>query len=530
MAGRLAIDFGTSNTVIACWDETTREARPVHLPEFGQVLQQGNEPISIIPSVIHYAEDQRRWIGNQVLQRDLYRSKRTFRWMKRYINNRSPVKLKIDGREISYLEAGTDFLSSILAIAIQTLDIKNEEIALTVPVEAYEDYEDWLTGVAQSAGLPRFRLIDEPSAAALGYGVHILPGNVYLIFDFGGGTIHAAVVLIEAEDLSVSGRRCRVLGKAGRDIGGSSIDQWLYQEILRIHHRSDFDDDIRAISNTLLVECERLKEALSFEESATLALSNLHSGAALSADFSRTAFEELMDQHNLYTDIDRTVRAALNDARERGYSQDDIQSALMVGGSSQIPSVQRTLRQIFGKERVSSNRPLDAVARGGASFVAGVDFYDHIQHDYAIRYVNPEKGGYSFRVIVPRGTPYPTREPIARISVKAAYDNQTQLGIAVFEMGEKRSSESGSPVELVFDPTGAVRLMQVAPDEQEKRFSFWMNEHTPTFLKADPPARQSEARFEVEFNVDVNKRLIMTARDILTDDITYQDFPVVKLT
>jgi molecular chaperone DnaK len=530
MSGRLAIDFGTSNTVIACWDETTQEAHSIHIPEFGQLLKQGTEEISIIPSVIYFAEDKRRWIGNQVIERNLYTSKRTFRWMKRYINNRSPVKIKIDGQEISHREAGTDYLSSILAVAIQTLDINNEEIALTVPVEAYEDYEDWLTGVAQSAGLPRFRLIDEPSAAALGYGVHILPGNVYLIFDFGGGTIHAAVVLIEAEEHSPSGRRCRVLGKAGMEIGGSSIDQWLFQEILRLNHRSDFDDDIRNMSNTLLVECERLKETLSFEDRAVLNILVPIAEDSLIAEFTRSAFEELLDQHNLYTNIDRTIRAALNDSRERGFSQDDIQSVLMVGGSSQIPSVQRTLRQIFGKERVSSNRPLDAVARGGASFVAGVDFYDHIQHDYSIRYINPEKGGYSYRTIVQRGTPYPTREPVARISIKAAYDNQTQLGIAVFEMGEKRKTERGNPVELVFDPTGAVRIMQVTPDDQEKRFSFWMNEHTPTFLQADPPAKQSEARFEVEFNIDTNKRLLMTVRDILTGKLTYQDFPVVKLT
>jgi len=530
MSGRLAIDFGTSNTVIACWDEKKGEAHSIHLPEFGQLIKQGNEEISIIPSIIHYAQDGRRWIGNQVIDRDLYRSKRTFRWMKRYINNRSPVKIKMEEQEISHRDAGTDFLSGVLAVAIHTLDIKNEEIALTVPVEAYEDYEDWLTGVSQSSGLPRFRLIDEPSAAALGYGVHNLPGNVYMIFDFGGGTIHAAVVLIEAEEHSISGRRCRVLGKAGKEIGGSSIDQWLFQEILRINHRPDFDDDIRPLSNSLLVECERLKETLSFEERTTLTFPGTQSGVPLFADFSRSAFEELLDQHGLYSDIDRTVRAALNDSRERGFSQDDIQSVLMVGGSSQIPSVQRTLRQIFGKERISFDRPLDAVARGGASFVAGVDFYDHIQHDYSIRYISPEKGGYSYRTIVPRGTPYPTREPVARISIKAAYDNQTRLGIAVFEMGEKRKTESGSPVELVFDPTGAVRIMQVTPDEQEKRSSFWMNEHSPTFLVADPPAKQSEARFEVEFNIDVNKRLMMTVRDILSGKITYQDFPVVKLT
>jgi molecular chaperone DnaK len=113
--------------------------------------------------------------------------------------------------------------------------------------------------------MPRFRLIDEPSAAALGYGAHIQPGHVYLLFDFGGGTLHASVILIEAEANSATGRRCRVLGKAGRDIGGTSIDQWLFQEVLRQNHRADADEDIRRISTALLVECERVKEELSFQ-------------------------------------------------------------------------------------------------------------------------------------------------------------------------------------------------------------------------------------------------------------------------
>src|SRR5215475_14817117 len=112
----------------------------------------------------------------------------------------------------------------------------------------------------------------------------------------------------------------------------------------------------------------------------------------------------------------------------------------MVGGSSLIPAVQRTVQRIFGKDCVRWNRPLDAVARGAAALVAGVDFYDHIQHDYAIRYVNPQKGDYDYRVIVQHATPYPTLEPVARLTIKATYDGQTQLGIAVF------------------DPSGAVRV------------------------------------------------------------------------
>ncbi|TLN08744.1 Hsp70 family protein, partial [bacterium] len=420
-----------------------------------------------------------------------------------YISNRSPIKIRIDEREVTPFQAGRDFLTSVLAIASQEIGLKNEEVALSVPVEAYEHYENWLTGVAEAVGILRFRLIDEPSAAALGYGAHVQPGNVYLIFDFGGGTLHASVILMENEEAALSGKRCRVLGKAGKTIGGSRLDQWLFQEILHRNQRLDSDEEIRQVSTTLLVACEQLKEQLSFQEAAAIMPIPLAGGGALQAEFTRADFEELLDQNELFAEINQTVRSAVNQARERGYSEDDIQAVLMVGGSSQIPSVQRTLRQFFGKDKVFFNRPLDAVARGAAAFVAGVDFYDHIQHDYAIRYVNPQKGNYDYRVLVQRGTPYPTNDPVARLNIKASYDGQHQLGIAIYEMGQQRPSESTS-VELVFDPGGAARLVRLSPHEQQDRTLFWMNENSPTFLIAEPPASAGQARFEVEFFIDAN--------------------------
>jgi molecular chaperone DnaK (HSP70) len=530
MTGRLAVDFGTSNTVLAVWDETSSSGRVLWLPDYGRTLQQGNENISLIPSLIHYTSDGRRWIGNQVIQNNLYTSPRTFRWMKRYISHRSPIRQNLDGKAVSYQEAGADFLTSVLVNAQQELGLTDEEIVLSVPVESFEHYEDWLTGVAEKSGLNRFRLIDEPSAAALGYGAHIQPGSVYLIFDFGGGTLHAAVVRIEPDDGASSGRRCRVLGKAGKDLGGSTLDQWLFQDFLRQINHNDYDAEITRVSSALLVECERAKETLTFQDHAVISMMNPDTGAVWDIEYSRTAFEDLLDQNNLFSEIDHTVRRALNASRERGYGEDSIQKVLMVGGSSQIPCVQRVLRQIFGRERVLADHPMDAVARGAAAFAAGIDFYDHIQHDYAIRYVNPSTGTYDYRIIVQRGTPYPTTNAVARLAVKGAFDGQKQLGIAVYEMGSRRHSTHQPQVEIVFDPTGAARVMPVAPDEEERRASFWMNENNPTFLAADPPVHRGEARFEVEFRVDENKRLTLTARDTNTNRLIYQDYPVVKLT
>ncbi len=537
MPGRLGIDFGTSNTVVAVWDEAGKEGVPLHIPDYGRLLhyRRGDhkaEDISLIPSLIHYAADNRRWLGNQVLSQNLAHSERTFRWMKRYIANRSPIKVRLDGRELSHFDAGRDFLAAVLASAAAEIDLRDEEVAFTVPVESYEHYEDWLAGVADAAGMPRFRLIDEPSAAALGYGANLQPGQVYLIFDFGGGTLDVAMVLIEetAAQAEEPGRRCRVLGKAGADVGGVSVDQWLFQEVLQRCGRHDTDEDVRRVSRLLLRECERAKERLSTHERADVSVLDPSSGAALTADFTRAQFEELLDRHELLTRLDQTIRRALNAARERGYDEEHVHRVLLVGGSSLIPCVQRTVQRIFGRERVLLNRPLDAVARGAAAFVAGVDFYDHIQHDYAVRYVDPEKGDYGYRILVKHGTPYPTKAPVARLTVKASHDGQTQLGLAVFELGEGLRLGRRQPVELVFDPSGAARVVQVTPDEEERRSHFWVNENSPTFLPADPPARQGEPRFEVEFGIDGNKRLLLTARDLKTGRLTHRDYPVVKLT
>lgn len=530
MPGKLAIDFGTSNTVLARWDEATASGIPFHLTDYGHLQRQGSETVSIIPSLIHYTQDKRQWIGHQVITNSLQKSDRTFRWMKRYIGNRNQIKRRLGEKYISHFEAGKDFLSTILLFAANDLNLDpTAEVAFTVPVEAYEHYESWLTDVAQGAGMSRIRLIDEPSAAALGYGAHIQPNDVYLIFDFGGGTLDVAVVLIDEDDTG-SSRRCRILGKAGLDLGGTTIDQWLFQEVLRQSGYSDADDTIRSISQAILVECEQAKINLSKQERADISIFNPNTGAVVDAEFSRRQFEELLDEKEALSLLDQTLRRALNDARERGYTEDQIKAVLMVGGSSQIPVIQRTVKRIFGKDRVLLHRPLDAVARGAAAFVAGVDFFDHIQHDYAIRFRNNQTGEFDYRPLVRRGSAYPSDKPLASLTIKASYDEQNQLGLAIFEVGTPYRRSEQTNVELVFDPSGAARLSNLAPETEQERHYFWMNENSPTFLQPTPPVCKGDACFRVEFSIDANKRLLMTARDLKANRLTHQNYPVVKLT
>jgi len=198
----------------------------------------------------------------------------------------------------------------------------------------------------------------------------------------------------------------------------------------------------------------------------------------------------------------------------------------MIGGCSMIPCVRKTLQRIFGKERVKLHRPLDAVALGTAAFASGMKVFDHIQHDYAIRYLDTETGAYEYRVIVRQGTPYPTAQPVARLTVSATYDKQEQFGIAIFEIG---AGESGDGIELVFDPSGAPRVVRIPTDERYRRKHFWMNEGKPTFLTAHPASHRGEKRFEITFSVDANKRLLLTARDRKTHAIEMEDFSVAQL-
>ncbi len=527
----LACDFGTTNTVLALWDEASAEGIPARLPGLNRLLESGAEEIPVTPTLIHYTANGREWLGQQVHEQRVYDSPTTFKWMKSAICQRNPARRDVHDRRISAAEAAADFLRSVLTLAAAEFEIGDEEIAFTVPVEAYEHYTNWIGDVAASVGMTRFRFIDEPSAAALGYGAHVQPGQVYTVFDFGGGTLDVAIVLIESEEAAAAGRRCRVLGKAGLDLGGSTIDQWLFADVLKRCGRRDSDKDVRDISLLLLNECERAKEQLSERNETEVAAMHPESGMVVGAEYTREHFEDLLEAHGMFEEITRTLDRALNDSSNRGYAKNAVHSVLMLGGSSLIPSVQKTVQRYFGRDRVKLERPLDAVARGAAAFVSGVDFYDHIQHDYAIRYSHPKTGRHEYKLIVHRGTEYPTKKPICEKMVRPTYPGQTELGLAVFEVGEAHSSRGahGQAMEVVFDVSGAARLSHVDAAQATERSRFWVNQDSPTFLVADPPAQGGEDTFRVEFSIDGNKHLLITACDLRTERTVFKDYPLVKL-
>lgn len=529
MPFRVAVDFGTSNTVLATWDEGRETARVLEIPGWSRPCTGRDESTPHIPSLIHYSQGDATWIGNQVHEKGLLDSPSTIRWMKHYILTRSPVRVPLPGRTISYREAGADYLGAILSMLVQEHDRSDTEAVFSVPVEAFEHYQDWVTDLAGTSGIRTVRVVDEASAAALASGLSVQAGEVFMLFDMGGGTLDVSVVQLE-EGENGNGRRCRVLGKAGEEIGGMRIDQLIFEYAQRQGESTLGPAEMKRLSRPLLTACERAKEALSLVETTQISASPIGPGeSGFSIPFSRGDFERLLEENDIFARLNSTLQRALQGAYSRGFEESDMNGVIMVGGCSQIPAIRRALEYRFGRNRVRHDHPMDTVARGAAAFSAGIDLDDHVQHEYALRFWNSRSGTHEYRTLVRQGDPYPSRQPVARMLIRATYDGQTQMGVPIFETATPGTVTGQCLRELVSDTGGGVRLLDLPDGERERKKMFWMNEHAPLFIAASPPAMRDESRFEISFSLDTNKRLLITARDTKTGQFVMKDQPVVRL-
>ncbi|MGF1461464.1 MAG: Hsp70 family protein, partial [Leptolyngbyaceae cyanobacterium] len=239
-----AIDFGTSNTVVTRWNAATQQPAVVAIPERAQQL--GNNP-PLVPSLV-YVKDAAAGtvkVGQQVRDRglDISSDQRFFRNFKRGIG--TPIQgflPELDGHEISFEQIGQWFLTDV----ITTLQRQEalDAVIFTVPVDSFEVYRHWLGQTCEALNLSQVRMLDEPTAAALGYGIQ--QEETVLVVDFGGGTLDFSLVELAiapqrkplgfilrwgnkslAESTAQQPQRAKVLAKAGENLGGAEIDNWL---------------------------------------------------------------------------------------------------------------------------------------------------------------------------------------------------------------------------------------------------------------------------------------------------------------
>ncbi len=532
MGHKLAIDLGTTNSVIARWNETDNKAELVPLP--GIVTSEIADRPALVPSLI-YIEDGKAGkavIGEEVRTKDLDRQKdnRLFRNFKRgIVSAPAPEPRNIDDTPWNDKDAGRQFVRDLIARMPYKQD-EIDQLVLTAPVASFEGYLAWLNEVMDELGSEKIRIVDESTAAALGYAV-TKPGAVVLVFDFGGGTLDLSLVQLPESREKTGGilkrllrsnanqHSARVIAKAGRIIGGSDVDQWILGDILKRTGVST--KDLGDHYAQLLTTCELAKITLSTEETTQItfeAADKTHEVA-----FTRTELEALLETNGFYSALRRVVDKVMHVARQRGIFKEDIHYVLMVGGTSLMPSVQKTLGQYFTDMAVRADKPFTAVAEGALQVAAGFGIDDYLVHSYGIRHLDPETGEHQYDEIIPMGSGYPTEVPI-EVVLGAAHDKQESIEFVIGEI----DSDAVSMIEVQYENGQAVFVAQANQSAQQ---IVPLNEKGALNIlaKLDPSGKAGEDRIKAEFSIDDRRRLRLTVTDIKTNKEILHDAVIVTL-
>jgi molecular chaperone DnaK (HSP70) len=533
---RIGIDFGAANTVVARWDENRGTGVPVPLDGIDLSRAAGDGVTQrVIPSLIAYShQGTRRWVGAQVSESGLLADPgvAVFQSSKSAVTGRAvDIPRTVGGRRISRRDAATQFLGDVTALAVLAVGAGDLEIVATAPVETFDAYRDWLVReVGDGLGATRLRVVDEATAAAVGYQARMSPGEVFCVFDFGAGTLDISVVRVEEPSAGRAGAGVRTIAKAGLDLGGNHIDALLAEWAARQAGVPEGDAVAwNRVFRRLLASAEAAKVMLTSRDRATMEAADPVTGARYRARISRPEFERLLRDHDVLGRAGRGLRKALDDAAGRGYPAGGIAGVFLVGGSSLIPAVQDLVRMQFAPEIVRLDRPLEAVAAGAAGIAGGQELHDHIQHDYAIRHVSAHTGGYEFETLVQAGTAYPTPEPVKSLTIKAIHPGQRRLGLAIYELAHATYRDASADLEIIFDADGGARAVPVGAQQRQEHAMLWLNEDSPTFLEADPPADAGADRFRLDFRIDAAKRLTVSAFDLKRKIWVLDRQPVVRL-
>jgi molecular chaperone DnaK (HSP70) len=531
-----AIDFGTSNTVVVRWNPVTQQAETLSLP--GLSLQMAGNP-PLIPSLL-YVEDAARsqvLVGQTVRDRglDLGNDSRFFRNLKRGIGAEIQGFLPdLDGRSVSFEQAGQWFLAEV----IQTLQKTDtlDSLVFTVPVDSFEAYRLWLTEVCRSLQVSQVRMLDEPTAAALGYGLE--NQGTLLVVDFGGGTLDLSLVRLEGSRSSQTKNQAKkpigfllkwgekvldestqrpklakVLAKAGQNLGGSDIDNWIVDDFANTQ-------DITPTALTIRL-AERLKIQLSQQPEATEVYFNDETFESYELHLDRDRLNAILQEHQFFARLDTAMTQVLQQAQRQGLTPEEIDAVLLVGGTTQIPAVQDWVKQYFPAEKIRSERPFEAIAQGALQLEQGMEVKDFLYHSYGIRYWDRRNNCHGWHPIIKQGQPYPMPQPV-ELFLGASMENQPSIELVVGELGDNTAS-----TEVYFDGDRLI-TRTVATD---KTIVKPLNDTTEarTIAQLTPPGYPGSDRIKVFFRVDENRFLRITVEDILTTATLVDDRPVVQL-
>ena len=538
-----AIDFGTSNTVITRWNPVTQQPETLNLPDLSLQLSQ-NPPL--IPSLL-YVEDaslSKVVVGQAVRDRglDLTNNPRFFRSFKRGIGADIQGFLpELDGKIVRFEQVGQWFLSQIIEQLLPPTSNREgnlgeqsliESLILTVPVDSFEAYRHWLSGVCQSLPVKQVRMLDEPTAAALGY--EIADGDVLLVVDFGGGTLDLSLVRLDRDTQSnkkplgfilkwgdkllgeSSGQKAkiaRVLSKAGQNLGGSDIDNWLVDYFVETQGLT------RSPITTRLAE--RLKIQLSEKTSATEVYFNDETFESYELKLDRNTFESILKEHQFFEILDDRMAQLLQQGRRAGIEVSDIDAVLLVGGTVQIPAVREWVKQYFDSSKIRCEKPFEAIAQGALQLSQGIEIQDFLYHSYGIRYWDRRNNCHNWHSIIKSGQAYPMNDPVELV-LGASVENQPSIELIVGELG----AETGS-TEVYFDGDrlitrqlgGGKTSVQPLNDRDGAR----------NIAQLTPSGSPGRDRIKIQFWVDAQRSLRINVEDLLTNQTLLQNQSVAQL-
>ncbi|MEA5620320.1 Hsp70 family protein [Cronbergia sp. UHCC 0137] len=529
----IAIDFGTSNTVVTRWNPVTQQAETLTLP--GLSMQQSLNP-PLIPSLVYVEQAalSKILIGQQVRDRglDLQSDNRFFRSFKRGIGADIQGFLpELDGKTITFEQVGEWFLNQIIE------QLKDEQgnldsLIITVPVDSFEAYRYWLGNACQSLKVEQVRILDEPTAAALGYGL-VDQENV-LVIDFGGGTLDLSLVRLDqntqantkpvgfllkwgnkslAENSKQKIKTARVLAKSGQNLGGTDIDNWIV----------DYFAKTQGLPVTSLTTrlAERVKIELSTHTEASEFYFNDETFESYELELSRKTLVDILKENGFFDRLHESMMTLLQQARRQGLELDDINAVLLVGGSVQLPAVQTWIEQYFEPAKIRCERPFEAIAQGALQITQGIEIKDFLYHSYGVRYWDRRQQRHSWHSIIKAGQPYPMNQPV-ELLLGASVENQPSIELIIGELGV----ETGGS-EVYFDGDRLITRRTEANTTTVKPLND--KDGAKTIAQLTPPGFPGSDRIKILFQIDEQRFLRITVEDLLTNQTLLENQLVAQL-